>query len=326
MKTKSIALFAILITVLISSWGFLAHKTLQQVSIYYLPNDLGAYFYENQAYLVKHSVRPDLRRNEDKTEDPKHYLDMDAPLFGKDYLNSIPHDYNKAVAKYSLDSLKEQGFVPWEVTKVYGKLVKAFKEEKRDSVLFYAADLGHYVSDAHVPLHTTTNHDGQLTGQKGMHVLWESLVPENDIQGYQLYDEHTIQYIKNPQDFIFDVLKESHELLPEMFQVEKEVTAQIGLDKKHVDVVRNGKTLKYYSKEFIQAYANRLGKSVHHRMMQASFRVACFWYSAYVDAGKPAWVKHSDTSIKDKFITEKMEWKENKLIANQHLISLHKGQ
>ncbi len=326
MKTKSIALFAILITVLISSWGFLAHKTLQQVSIYYLPNELGAFFYENQAYLVKHSIRPDLRRNEDKTEDPKHYLDMDAPLFGKDYLQTIPHDFSKAVAKYSLDSLKEQGLVPWEVTKVYGKLVKAFKEEKRDSVLFYAADLGHYISDAHVPLHTTANHDGQLTGQKGMHVLWESLVPENDIQGYQLYDEHTIQYIKNPQDFIFEVLKESHALLPEMFQVEKEVTVQIGLDKKHVDVVRNGKTLKYYSKEFIQAYANRLGKSVHQRMMQASFRVACFWYSAYLDAGKPAWVKQSDVSTSEKFVAEKKEWKENKLIANQHLISLHKGQ
>lgn len=326
MKVKLVSIVSLLGVVLLASWGFLAHRTLQQISIYYLPNELGAYFYENQSYVVKHSVRPDLRRNEDKTEDPKHYLDMDAALFGKDYLNSIPHEYNKAVAKYSIDSLKEQGLVPWEVMKVYGKLVKAFKEEKRDSVLFYAADLGHYVSDAHVPLHTTTNHDGQLTGQKGMHVLWESLVPENDIQGYQLYDEHTIQYIKNPQDFIFEVLKESHAMLPEMFQVEKEVTSQIGLDKKHVDVVRNGKTLKYYSKEFIQAYANRLGKSVHQRMMQASFRVACFWYSAYVDAGKPVWVKATDSSLNEKFKIEKSTWKANKLIQQNLLISLHKVQ
>jgi hypothetical protein len=326
MKTKFISLLSVITVLCLSSWGFLAHKTLQQVSIYFLPNELGSFFYENQDYLVKHSVRPDLRRNEDKSEDPKHYLDMDAPLFGKNYLNSIPHDFNKAIAKYTLDSLKEQGLVPWEVTKVYQKLVKAFKEEKRDSVLFYAADLGHYVSDAHVPLHTTINHDGQLTGQKGMHVLWETLVPENDIQTYQLYDAHSIQYIKNPQDFMFEILKESHAMLPEMFQVEKEVTAQIGMDKKHVDVVRNGKTLKYYSKEFIQGYANRLGKSVQQRMMQASFRVACFWYSAYIDAGKPAWVKQSDGSSNEKLLAEKVEWKENKLIVNQHLLSLHKGQ
>lgn len=324
MKNNILSIASIVILVVLTSWGFLAHKTLQQVSIYYLPNELGGYFYENQEYLVKHSVRPDLRRNEDKTEDPKHYLDMDAPLFGKDYLNSIPHDFSKAVAKYSLDSLKEQGFVPWEVTKVYGKLVKAFKEEKRDSVLFYAADLGHYIADAHVPLHTTINHDGQLTGQKGMHVLWESLVPENDMNSYQLYDTQGVQYIKNPQDFIFEVLRESHAMLPEMFKVEKEVTAQIGIDKKHVDVQRNGKTLKYYSKEFIQAYADRLGKSIHHRMMQSAQRVACFWYSAYVDAGKPAWVKASNVGLIDKLFAEKKVWKENKLIEQKLLISLHK--
>lgn len=324
MKSNLLSIACFVVLVVLTSWGFLAHKTLQQVSIYYLPNELGAYFYENQDYLVKHSVRPDLRRNEDKTEDPKHYLDMDASLFGKDYLNSIPHEYSKAVAKYTLDSLKEQGFVPWEVNNVYGKLVKAFKEEKRDSVLFYAADLGHYIADAHVPLHTTINHDGQLTGQKGMHVLWESLVPENDIATYQLYDVQGVQYIKNPQDFIFEVLKESHAMLPEMFKVEKEVTAQIGIEKKHVDVQRNGRTLKYYSKEFIQAYADRLGKSIHHRMMQSAQRVACFWYSAYVDAGKPSWVKAANAGVMDKLSAEKKVWKENKLIEQKLLISLHK--
>lgn len=326
MKRNTIGGLLLGLACMLGAWGFLAHKTLQQVSIYYLPDELGVYFYQEQDYLVKHSVRPDLRRNEDKTEDPKHYLDMDAPLFGKDYLNAIPHDYQKAVAKYGLDSLKEQGLVPWEATKVYKKLVKAFKEAKKDSVLFYAADLGHYVSDAHVPLHTTINHDGQLTNQKGMHVLWETLVVENDLNSYNLYANQPIQYIKNPQDFMFTILKESHAMLPEMFKVEKEVTEQIGLDKKHVDVLRNGRTLKYYSKEFIQAYANRIGKSVENRMMQASFRVACFWYSAYVDAGKPSWVKSVDATLKDKLAAEKQEWKENKLIANKKLISLHKGQ
>lgn len=324
MKRNTIGGLLLGLACMLSAWGFLAHKTLQQVSIYYLPEELGAYFYQEQDYLVKQSIRPDVRRNEDKSEDPKHYLDMDAPLFGKNYLTSIPHDFQAAVTKYGLDSLKEQGLVPWEATAVYKKLVRAFKEAKKDSVLFYAADLGHYVSDAHVPLHTTINHDGQLTGQKGMHVLWETLVVENDLNSYHLFSDQQAQYIKNPQDLMFTILKESHAMLPEMFQVEREVTAQVGLDKKHIDVQRNGRTLKYYSKEFIQAFSARLGKSIEQRMMLASYRVACFWYSAYVDAGKPAWVKSVDVSVKEKLAAEKLEWKENKLIANKKLISLHK--
>lgn len=326
MKTKICITFILFGTLILSSWGFLAHKTLQQLSIYTLPEELGGFFYQNQAYLVKHSVRPDLRRNEDKSEDPKHYLDMDVTLFGADYLNSIPHDFKKAQAKYTLDSLKQEGLVPWEVFIVYKKLVNAFKTEQRDSVIFYAADLGHYVSDAHVPLHTTKNHDGQLTGQKGMHVLWESLVPENDINGYDLSKQQKAEYIKNPQDFIFEILKESHAMLPEMFQVEKEVTAQIGADKKTYPVVRNGRTSQYYTKEFIQAYSNRLGKSVHKRMLQASQRVASFWYSAYVDAGKPKWVQNVPPTVIDAYNFEKIEWKENKLISNLKLISLHKDK
>ena len=42
------------------------------------------------------------------------------------------------------------------------KLTSAFKSKNKDSILFYAADLGHYVGDLHVPLHITNNYDGQL--------------------------------------------------------------------------------------------------------------------------------------------------------------------
>ena len=43
-----------------------------------------------------------------------------------------------------------------------------------DDVLRTAADLGHYLADAHVPLHTTGNYNGQRTNQTGIHALWET--------------------------------------------------------------------------------------------------------------------------------------------------------
>ncbi|RXK47539.1 zinc dependent phospholipase C family protein [Aquirufa rosea] len=315
------------VSILLSSWGFLAHKTLQQVSIYALPEALGVYFYAHQDYLVNQSVRPDVRRNEDKSEEAKHYLDMDADLFGVNYKTSIPHEYTAAVAKYGIDSLRKEGLVPWEVVRVYGRLVNAFKKEMKDSVLFYAADLGHYVADAHVPLHTTKNHDGQLTGQKGLHALWESLVPEEQVVQYNLaqYQSKPLDYIKNPQDFIFEILLESHAMLPELFQVEKEVTAALGADKKHMQVIRNGRTLNYYTKEFIQAYAAKLGNKVQDRMLVSAHRVASFWYSAYRDAGSPAWVKSEiqvNADLMSAFRKEKSAWQANTLVSDKLLISI----
>jgi len=311
------------LTVLCSSWGFLAHKTLQQLSIYQLPDNLATFFYANQEYIVQQSIRPDLRRKDDKTEDCKHYLDMDAAIFGPNYRTDIPHDFQTAVKKYSLDSLKKQGLVPWEVNRVYGRLVHAFKNQMKDSVLFYAADLGHYVADAHVPLHTTENHDGQLTGQKGLHVLWESLVPEEELKSYQLYVPTKVEYIKNPQDFIFQILLESHAMLPELFQVEKDVTQEIGLDNKHEIVEKYGKKLKYYTKGFIQAYGRKLGPSIQKRMLLTSNRVASFWYSAWKDAGSPNWVpKEESLGLLENYRAEKETWKNNQLLTNHKLISL----
>ena len=195
----------------------------------------------------------------------------------------------------------------------------------RDSVLFYAADLGHYVSDAHVPLHTTKNHDGQLTNQKGMHVLWESLVPEAQLKNYALYQPQAASYIAKPQDFIFQVLLESHAMLPDMFKAETEVRQALGEEKSFKMVERYGKTQRYYTDEFIQAYGDKLGSSIQARMIQSSHRVASFWYSAWKDAGSPAWVtKEISAEKKAAFESEKALWKSNTLISTGQLLSLHK--
>ena len=309
----------------LSSWGFLAHKTLQQVAIHQLPTELGLYFFAHQDYLVQHSIRPDVRRKDDKTEDVKHYLDMDADLFGPNYKTDIPHDFAQAVKKYTIDSLRKEGLVPWEVNRVYGRLVHAFKANMPDSVMFYAADLGHYVADAHVPLHTTKNHDGQLTDQKGLHVLWESLVPEQFLSGYQLHQNQPLTYIKQPQDFIFQILAESHAMLPEVFTAEKELRSRMGDDKVYMMVERYGRKQRYFTKEFIQAYGDRLGKSVEQRMLTSAHRVASFWYSAWKDAGSPAWVSASPMITQEKkqqYADQHAAWQANSLIKQNLLISL----
>jgi hypothetical protein len=199
--------------------------------------------------------------------------------------------------------------------------VHAFKHELRDSVLFYAADLGHYVADAHVPLHTTKNHDGQLTGQKGMHVLWESLVPEDQLPTYVLNQVEGVNYIAKPQDFIFQILLESHAMLPPMFQAEKEVRAALGESGSFEMVEKYGRQQRYYTKAFIQAYGAKVGVSVQKRMLLASSRVASFWFSAWKDAGSPAWV-NQDAAVHVRLAEEKIIWKKNELISSGKLISV----
>ena len=67
------------------------------------------------------------------------------------------------------------------------ELQKAFEAKNVDLILKYSADIGHYIGDAHVPLHTTENYNGQMTGQKGIHGLWESRLVEINAEDYDYF-------------------------------------------------------------------------------------------------------------------------------------------
>jgi hypothetical protein len=48
---------AIGIIAVFTSWGFLIHRTVNQMAVYELPKKMRPFFYRNMAYLVKESVR-----------------------------------------------------------------------------------------------------------------------------------------------------------------------------------------------------------------------------------------------------------------------------
>ena len=133
-------------------------------------------FDRNIEYLVTHAPRPDMRRSKDSTEATKHFIDLER--YGPDAATRMPMDWETAVKLYSKYSLLKYGYVPYHVLYMKSKLTGAFKTGNKDSILFYAADIGHYIGDANVPLHTTVNYDEQLTNHRGLHSFCESLIPE----------------------------------------------------------------------------------------------------------------------------------------------------
>ncbi len=52
------------------------------------------------------------------------------------------------------------------------------KQALQERWLTYMGEMGHYFGDLAMPLHNTENHDGQKTGQKGIHSHYEDDVVE----------------------------------------------------------------------------------------------------------------------------------------------------
>jgi hypothetical protein len=306
-----------------TSWGFLVHRSVNQLAVYLLPNSMGFFFHHNLEYLVKESVSADSRREIDSLEAPKHFIDFEA--YDPDQLGAwkMPFKSTEALTKYGKDSLLKYGFLPYQVIESKNRLTAAFKSWNKDSILFHAADLAHYVADAHVPLHTTMNYDGQLTGQQGLHSLWESMMPELYLDQFELYTPYKVTYLKDPEQAIWGALRSSYLLVADLLKKEAQTAKNFPGDTRYRVQVRKGKTVKSYSTDFAKAYYQRIGKSVNVQMLLAVNLVADFWYTCWVDAGEPSLDILMDKNKQNKrdLRTEKIYYKKNMLIKKQLLLA-----
>jgi hypothetical protein len=305
------------------SWGFYVHETATQLAVYQLPKHLRQFFFSNIDSLTSNSIRPDKRRYTDKEENPKHFIDIEA--YGENAINNMPANWQGAVRKYSFDTLKKYGYVPYEIMYEDSLLVNAFKQKNTDSILFYADDLAHYIEDANVPLHTAINYDGQLTNQKGLHALWESTIPELELAKYDLYKKHKATYIKDKPAAVWQAIRQAHALLPAMFEKEKEVAKNFPGDSKYIEVMRYGRKTKIYTDAFAKQYAVALGPTINDQLINSTNMVADFWYSAWVDAGKPNLknLYRFNKNDKRKLCKELKAYKKNNLLPG-HLLRAKK--
>jgi hypothetical protein len=266
-------------------WGFYAHQKINYFAAFLLPPEMMVLYKHNINFIAEHAIDPDKRRYAVKDEGPRHYIDIDH--YGKYPYDSLPHKWNDAVAKFSEDTLREYGIVPWHVQVMLQRLTTAFKDKNFSRIMKNSAELGHYIADAHVPLHANSNHNGQYTNQQGIHGFWESRVPELLAEKQWDFMIGKAQYIKDPGAYIWDRVLESAKASDSVLTFEKELTKQFGDDQKYSFEERNGKLVRQYSTAFTLAFNKKLDGMIERRMRLSISSVASFWYTAWVNAGQP---------------------------------------
>ena len=266
------------------NWGFFGHRHINYHAVFLLPPQMIPFFKKQIRFLADHATDPDKRRYAVKEEAPRHYIDMDRYGAAAD---SLPVSWEKAKAEYGEDSLNAHGIAPWWIMVMKGRLVKAFHGGDKDAILKIAADIGHYIGDVHVPLHASSNHNGQKTDQHGIHGFWESRLPELFAEKeYDLIIGKAV-YLKDPATFIWLRVRESAAASDTVLRVEKALSLAFPPGSRFAYETRNGVVTRQYASSYATAYHNSLSGMVERRMRQAIFAVASFWYTAWVDAGQP---------------------------------------
>lgn len=284
MKSLLLLFLAVLVLLVTASWGFFAHRTINRLAVYTLPKGMSRFYKANIDFITEHAVDADKRRYTDTAEAPRHFLDADH--YGKSPFDSIPQKWADAEKLYTRRFLTAYGTVPWQIQKTCFSLVKAFSERDSLRILRLSADLGHYVGDAHVPLHTTENYNGQLTGQTGIHAFWESRLPELFAARYDFFVGKP-QYIPNSLKEAWKVLRHTFSLKDSVLLIEAALSRSFPVDKKFTFELVNGKPVRQYAEEYALAYHQALHGMVEEQMRRSVRTIASLWYSAWLDAGQP---------------------------------------
>ncbi|RAJ85877.1 S1/P1 nuclease [Chitinophaga dinghuensis] len=285
----------LLTAVSLHGWGFFAHQRINRLAVFCLPPEMMVLYKPYLEYLTEHATDPDKRRYAVAAEAPRHYIDID--VYDSMPFRNIPRSWDSAVARYSADSLQRNGILPWHLEKMMAVLTKAFREKDQYQILRLSADLGHYIADAHVPLHACSNHNGQYSGQQGIHGLWESRIPELLADKSFDYWVGKAVYIPALQPYFWKVVTASGMAADTVLKAERQVTARMPASAKYSFELRNGKLVKNYSSAFTIAYDRSMHGMVERRMQLAIQGVASCWYTAWVNAGQPSLKELSHTGF-----------------------------
>ncbi len=192
------------------------------------------------------------------------------------YPESFPHDYDELVALYGEQYVQDNGVAPWNAEGYADYLATlmaaAVTSTDWTNLLFPAGALAHYIEDLHNALHTTTNYDGQETGNDGIHHRYEGVMVSQHLGDLVITPAPAeCVYYASLLDAVFDSIDVTYPYVDDVMAADDAADA---VDPTHGSV--------YYTTLW-----NLTGSFTHERFQAASELVASAWYTAWVDAGEP---------------------------------------
>jgi len=265
-------------------FGFNAHRRINRMAVFTLPPEMIGFFKKHVEYLSERSIDPDRRAHAVPGEAPRHYIDMEK--FGNNPFEIVPRRWEDAVEKFTQDTLELIGVLPWHINVMMGRLTRAFADRDVDRILSQAAHLGHYISDACTPLHTTKFYNGRIPQERGIHALWETRIPELMAQDFDFFVGRA-EFVDSPRDRAWELVELSHNQVSLIYQVYDSLMNHFTADQIFVHEARGQAIMRYFSREFAYSFHYGMDRMVEEHMRLAAKSVGDFWYTAWVNAGQP---------------------------------------
>ncbi|MGH9432300.1 MAG: hypothetical protein ACRD3T_12235 [Terriglobia bacterium] len=250
------------------AWGPTAHRLTTTWAIQTLPAEIRGYFEANRAFLVDHSSDPEAWIKKDRYERARQYIDLDR--YGRFPYSELPHGLVEARRKFGSGKVTHNGTLPWQIGEFSLRLTQDMQQQKWEAAKLDAAALGYYITDAHDPLNTTENFDGQLTGQAGLADRFGTTLIER-YSNFLVFRSQDASKIADPTEYAFGIVLESNSWVDRIL---------LG------DLKARG-TLPAYNEDYLDRFYTAVGSIVMRELSGAAHDIGSYWYTAWLNAGRP---------------------------------------
>jgi hypothetical protein len=249
-------------------WGPTAHRIVNDWAIASLPFEIRGFFEANRQFIIDHANDPDEWMQKDRYERKRHYIYLDK--YGIFPFLSLPHSFKAALEQFGSGRINRDGVLPWQIGEFSLRLTNALKKGDWEEAKLDAAALAHYVADAHDPLHTTQNFDGQLTQQIGLEDRFDSKLVDR-YRTFFIFRPEDVTKVDDPTEYAFQACLEAHTSVEHVVLADR----------------RSLQGLVDYTDEYFDRFYSRLGGTVGRQLNAAAHDASSYWYTAWLNAGKP---------------------------------------
>lgn len=233
-------------------WGRVGHEMAARAAVAALPDAIPAFFREAGDQLVYLNPEPDRWRVRESEEMDQafaydHYIDLENVPSGAldapnrfEFLRAL---YDAGVARPERDV----GFLPFRIVELYQRLVTAWRQWRAEEdparrgwiaqrIVNDAGILGHYVTDASQPHHTTIHFNGwsrgipnpeRFTSDPRFHARFE----REFVEAHVTYDDVARHLYSGPpppaagliRDVVLSHILESHAQVEMLYRLDREV-------------------------------------------------------------------------------------------------------
>jgi hypothetical protein len=248
------------------SWGGTGHRIINLKAPMHLPASMSS-LKADSLFYASHASDADYRKNSTDTsffaETLRHYIDIDIyPNF-----HNLPHSLDSVIMIYGRSYVRSQGTLPWTIKLVMDSLTAQLMRGNTAKAESTMSDLGHYIADAHMPLHCTANY---WVG--GLHSRYETDMI-NMCQPYLIIQPDSAHYINSPLDYAFETIYHSNFLVDSVIQADTYAKSVSGWSGSGTPPT------SYYSALWLKSqYFTK------DQFQRGTVALASLWYTAWVNS------------------------------------------